>query len=63
LHRYLEFLGADLARQLAATVKTDSADRLRAVLRAVAELGADELHLVPTTADPDEIARVADVIG
>jgi alkanesulfonate monooxygenase SsuD/methylene tetrahydromethanopterin reductase-like flavin-dependent oxidoreductase (luciferase family) len=63
LHRYLDFLGADLARHLARTVKTDSADRLRAVLRAAADLGADELHLVPTTADADEVARAADVIG
>lgn len=63
LHRYLGFLGDDLARHLAATVKTDSAEKLRAVLRTLGELGADEVHLVPTTTDTDEISRVADVVG
>lgn len=63
LQRYLNFLGPAVARQLAPTVRTDSAERLRAVLRSLAELGADEVHLVPTTADPDEVARVADLIG
>jgi hypothetical protein len=58
LHRSLDFLGADLARHLARTVQTDSADRLRAVLRAAADLGADELHLVPTTADPVAISGI-----
>ena len=51
------------ARRLAATVRTDSPQALRDVLRRTADLGADELHLVPTTADPDEVARVADLIG
>jgi alkanesulfonate monooxygenase SsuD/methylene tetrahydromethanopterin reductase-like flavin-dependent oxidoreductase (luciferase family) len=63
LHRYLGFLGDDLARHLAATVKTDSAEKLRDVLRRFADLGADEVHLVPTTADPDEVARLGDLIG
>lgn len=63
LQRYLNFLGADLARHMAKTVKTDSPHALREVLRRSADLGADELHLVPTTADPDEVARAADIIG
>jgi alkanesulfonate monooxygenase SsuD/methylene tetrahydromethanopterin reductase-like flavin-dependent oxidoreductase (luciferase family) len=63
LHRYLGFLGPEVARHLAPTVQTDSPERLRDVMRSLADLGTDELHLVPTTADPDEVARVADVIG
>lgn len=63
LQRYLGFLGADAAKQLAPTVKTDSPQRLRDTLRQLADLGTDELHLVPTTTDPDEIARVAELIG
>jgi hypothetical protein len=44
-------------------VKTDSPQRLRDTLRQLADLGTDELHLVPTTTDPNEIARVADLLG
>jgi hypothetical protein len=50
-------------RKLAPTVATDSAAKLRDAARMVADLGCDELILVPTTADPDEVARVADLLG
>lgn len=63
LERYLGFLGADVARHLAPTVKIDSPERLRTALRQLADLGTDEVHLVPTTADADELQRVADVVG
>jgi alkanesulfonate monooxygenase SsuD/methylene tetrahydromethanopterin reductase-like flavin-dependent oxidoreductase (luciferase family) len=63
LLRYLNFMGADAARKLAPTVATTSAQALRDAVRMVAELGCDELILVPTTADPDEVDRVADLLG
>ena len=63
LHRYLEFMGEEAARKLAPTVTTTSPRALRDAARMVADLGADELILVPTTADPDELDRVADVLG
>lgn len=63
LFRYLNFLGEDLARQLAPMVKADSPARLREVVRSLADIGTDELLLVPTTSDPDEIDRVADLLG
>ena len=62
LHRYLEFMGEEAARKLAPTVTTTSPRALRDAARMVADLGADELILVPTTADPDELDRVADVL-
>jgi len=63
LHRYLGFLGDDVARALAPSVTTTSAAALRDAARMLADLGADELILVPTTADPDEVHRVADILG
>ncbi len=63
LHRYLGFLGADVARSLAAGVHTTSASALREAMRMLADLATDEVLLVPTTADPDEVNRVADICG
>jgi alkanesulfonate monooxygenase SsuD/methylene tetrahydromethanopterin reductase-like flavin-dependent oxidoreductase (luciferase family) len=63
LHRYLNFMGADLAGRLAKTVHTDSPAALRRAVADFAALGTDELLLVPTTADPDELDRVLDAIG
>lgn len=63
LARYLGFLGEDVAMALAPTVRTTSAARLREAARMLADLGTDELILVPTTSDPDEVDRVADILG
>jgi alkanesulfonate monooxygenase SsuD/methylene tetrahydromethanopterin reductase-like flavin-dependent oxidoreductase (luciferase family) len=63
LHRYLGFLGDDVARALAPSVTTTSAAALRDAARMLRDLGTDELILVPTTADPDEVHRVADILG
>lgn len=63
LRRYLNFLGADIAEALLPTVLLDSPAALRDMIRALADIGTDELLLVPTTADPDEVQRVADLIG
>lgn len=63
LERYLGFLGADVAQSMARTVKTTSAAGLREAAKMVSDLGTDELILVPTTGDPDEANRVADILG
>jgi alkanesulfonate monooxygenase SsuD/methylene tetrahydromethanopterin reductase-like flavin-dependent oxidoreductase (luciferase family) len=63
LLRYLNFMGDDVARQLAPTVKATSAQALKDSVRMLADLGTDELILVPTTADVDELQRVEDVIS
>lgn len=63
LERYLSFVGADVARALAPTVRTTSAAALRDHLKAMEDLGTDEVMLVPTTLDPDDVSRVADIIG
>ncbi len=63
LARYLAFLGPGVAEKLAPTVTATSGDALKRAARQVAELGADELILVPTTSDPEEVDRVADLLG
>ena len=62
LRRYLDFLGPALAERLLPTVRVTSPERLRdARLHALRDLGTDEAILVPTTLDPDEVDRVADL--
>jgi alkanesulfonate monooxygenase SsuD/methylene tetrahydromethanopterin reductase-like flavin-dependent oxidoreductase (luciferase family) len=63
VQRYLGFFGAEAAASMATLCTTVSAVALREVVRQVADLGADELILVPTTSDPGELARVADVLA
>jgi alkanesulfonate monooxygenase SsuD/methylene tetrahydromethanopterin reductase-like flavin-dependent oxidoreductase (luciferase family) len=63
LVRYLGFLGDEAARDLAPTVKTDTPASLREAVRMLADLGTDEVILVPTTSDPDEVSRVADTLA
>jgi len=62
LFRYLNFLGDDTARKIAPTVTSTSADALREAAKMAEDLGCDELILVPTTSDPDDIDRVAEIL-
>jgi len=62
LRRYLNFMGAG-ADGVIAAVRTTSAPALRDALARAADAGADEVLLVPTSLDVDEVARVADLIG
>lgn len=59
IERYLNFLGPGVAAQVAPTCSVVSASRLREVIDEIADLGCDELLLVPTTLDPDELDRTA----
>ena len=63
LERYLAFMGADAGRALAPNIRAKSPAALRDALRMCEDLGADEVLLVPTTSDPDEIDRAANVIA
>jgi len=62
LRRYLNFMAA-AADGIVATVRTTSASALREALARAEDAGADEVLLVPTTLDADEVRRVADLIG
>ena len=37
-------------------------DDLRDVLRRFEDIGTDEVHLIPTSADVEQVSRVADVV-
>jgi alkanesulfonate monooxygenase SsuD/methylene tetrahydromethanopterin reductase-like flavin-dependent oxidoreductase (luciferase family) len=63
LQRYLAFMGTDAGPRLAPHMTATSAAALRDAAKMVEDLGADELLLVPTTSDPDEVDRVADLLG
>jgi hypothetical protein len=63
LGRYLDFMGPGVAGKIAPSVTSVSAAALRDAARRIEDLGADELILTPTTLDPDEVDRVADILG
>jgi alkanesulfonate monooxygenase SsuD/methylene tetrahydromethanopterin reductase-like flavin-dependent oxidoreductase (luciferase family) len=63
LGRYLDFMGPGVAGRIAPSVTSVSAAALRDAARRIEDLGADELILTPTTLDPDEVDRVADILG
>jgi alkanesulfonate monooxygenase SsuD/methylene tetrahydromethanopterin reductase-like flavin-dependent oxidoreductase (luciferase family) len=62
IERYLNFLGPGVAAQVAPSCTVTSPARLRDAVCAIADLGCDELILVPTTLDVDELDRVADLL-
>jgi hypothetical protein len=61
--RYLDVFGERAARSLAKLCTTTSATVLRDAVRRMADAGADDVLLVPTTSDPDEVHRLADVVA
>ena len=63
LHRYLNFFGEAASRKLAKNVTCDSPQKLKDAVRRIEDTGADELSLVPTTSDPDELERTASALG
>lgn len=63
LRRYLGFFGETDAEQLRTMCQVRSPAKLREAVAMVRELGADELLLVPTTSDPDELDRVTQLLG
>lgn len=64
LGRYMNWLEPE-AREAAQKSAgfTGTAAELRDLLARIEDLGADEVHLVPTCGDPDEVSRVIDAIG
>lgn len=60
---YLGFLGPQVAAQIAPGCRAVSEEVLRDLLDAVAEVGADELLLVPIDADLGRLDRVAEILA
>jgi alkanesulfonate monooxygenase SsuD/methylene tetrahydromethanopterin reductase-like flavin-dependent oxidoreductase (luciferase family) len=61
--RYLGIFGGDVAGGLAQQCRAIDPPALKRAIQEMEGAGAEELILVPTTADPDQVDRVADLIG
>lgn len=61
--RYLGVFGEGAAGALAERCRCAGNDALRDALRHAREAGADEVLLVPTSADPAELERTLDAIA
>jgi len=62
-YNYLKIFGEEARQYGAQSVACFTPDALRRAVDNIAAAGADELFLVPTTTDPDELARTRDVLG
>lgn len=64
LLRYMNWIPAEFVDAMAPTTGfAGSEDDLVAVLRAFAAVGTDEIHLIPTSSDLDQLRRVEEVVG
>lgn len=62
LRHYMNWLPVDLVDALAPTTGfSGTPSQLRDLLRAFADVGADEVHLIPTGSDVDQVHRIADL--
>jgi alkanesulfonate monooxygenase SsuD/methylene tetrahydromethanopterin reductase-like flavin-dependent oxidoreductase (luciferase family) len=60
---YLGYMGREIVEGLAASVSTTSPEAVKGAIRAFADIGTDEVVLVPCTADLDQLDRLADLVG
>lgn len=63
VYRYLRVMGEDVARGVAKTMSRASPDAVRESIDAYAELGVDQIVLVPATADLREVDATSDLIA
>jgi len=62
LRRYMNWIPAEFVDAMAPTTGwAGGEDELRDVLRSFEAVGTDEVHLIPTSSDVDQLRRVADV--
>ncbi|MCH9669435.1 MAG: LLM class flavin-dependent oxidoreductase [Actinomycetia bacterium] len=62
LRRYLNWIPVELVDAMAASTGwAGTADELRGVLQRFSDIGTDEVFLIPTSSDIDQVRRVADV--
>jgi alkanesulfonate monooxygenase SsuD/methylene tetrahydromethanopterin reductase-like flavin-dependent oxidoreductase (luciferase family) len=62
-YTYMKIMGDDVGKWAASAVTCFTPEALRAAVDHAHEAGADEFFLVPTTSDPDELARTRDALG
>lgn len=63
LERYLRFMGEDAGRNLLPYCKAVTREGVREALQICRDAGAEEVVLSPTSLDPDEVTRLADLIA
>lgn len=62
LRRYMNWIPSEFVDAMAPTTGwAGTEDELRTVLSAFADIGTDEVQLIPTSADPDQLHRAAEV--
>jgi alkanesulfonate monooxygenase SsuD/methylene tetrahydromethanopterin reductase-like flavin-dependent oxidoreductase (luciferase family) len=61
--RYLDVFGTDAAAWLAARMPLCTPEAVRSFLVGLAAEGCDEVVLVPGRSDPDQVRRLAEVVG
>jgi alkanesulfonate monooxygenase SsuD/methylene tetrahydromethanopterin reductase-like flavin-dependent oxidoreductase (luciferase family) len=64
LRRYMNWIPAEYVDAMAPTTGfAGGEDELAAVLREFEAVGTDEIQLIPTSSDLDQLRRVADLVG
>jgi alkanesulfonate monooxygenase SsuD/methylene tetrahydromethanopterin reductase-like flavin-dependent oxidoreductase (luciferase family) len=63
VQKYLAYFGQDLATQTAKSVRTTTSQRIKDTLRALADIGTDEVVPVPVSARLDQLDRLAELIA
>jgi len=63
VRRYLAIFGTDAVETMVRHCTATSAERMRELLKRFKDIGTDELVLVPTSEDPDEIDRASELIA
>jgi hypothetical protein len=59
----MKIFGDDLASAMSGLLTTNTPEALAAAVATLADLGCDELFLVPTTADSTELDRTREALG
>ncbi len=64
LRHYMNWIPREIVDAMAPTTGwAGTEDQLAEVLRSFAGIGADEIHLIPTSSDLDQLRRAADVVA
>ncbi|GJF12127.1 luciferase [Mycolicibacterium cyprinidarum] len=63
LLRYMNWIPAEIVEAMAPTTGwAGTEDELSVVLKRFGDIGTDEIHLIPTSSDIDQVRRVAEVV-
>lgn len=63
VRKYMAYFGEEMATQIATSVRTTAAQPIKDTLRALEDIGTDEVIPVPVTGDIDQLDRLAELIG